>query len=274
MIDVTSKEATAQKMLITHGLLDPPADGAWGPQSRGALSAFQKIHGLTDTQGLLTAKALEQLESIAPPVLDLKDDLASKIVRYMKSKNYHVSLGPDRYNIVYLEGVSTDGTLNEDKPNEWNDLRMLIHVPADKPVVKAQWAATTEPGRKYTVTPVSPDGAFRIAFGQYKSWAVGIHKNDHEALVQVADIKGHRDKNKDYQRAGDKLITASMNIGINQHWGYDLANVDDGSAGCLVGQKKQEHRDFMKLVKSDPRYQVAHNYRFFTTVIYGRDILS
>lgn len=267
-------EKRAQEILIKHGLLDPPADGAWGPQSRGALTAFQNVHGFTETNGLLNVKSMEQLEQTGVPDLSFSNDLPSKIVKYIQSKNQYVSRGENRFNIVYLEGVGLDGKVNVDKPNEWNDLRMLIHIPNGKPLLKAQWAATTEPGRKYTETPQNLAGAFRIAFGQYKSWAVGTHKNDHEALVQVADIKGYRDKNKDYQRVGDALITATMAVGINQHWGYDLATVDDASAGCLVGKSIKGHREFMKFIKSDPRYKVAHNYKFITTVIYGKDILD
>ena len=48
-----------------------------------------------------------------------------------------------------------------------------------------------------------------------------------------------RDLNKDGQRTGDKRQTGEF--GINQHWGYDLPEVEKASAGCLVGQSKDGH---------------------------------
>ena len=53
-----------QKGLIAHGLLDPPADGVWGPQSAAALRYFQKQHGMPVT-GLTDESAIAALQ-VAP----------------------------------------------------------------------------------------------------------------------------------------------------------------------------------------------------------------
>jgi hypothetical protein len=74
-----------------------------------------------------------------------------------------------------------------------------------------------------------------------------------------------RDQNKDGRRAGDLRQTGEF--GLNQHWGYDLCEVDKASAGSLVGQSKDGHRQFMALVKSDPRYQADRKYIFTTTIL-------
>jgi|SRR5262245_15399865 len=75
----------------------------------------------------------------------------------------------------------------------------------------------------FTENPLNPGGAARIAFGQYKSWVVGIH-----------------------------------NI---------------ASAGCLVAQSHDEHKRYMALVKTDPRFQKASQaYVFMTAVIAGDDL--
>ena len=120
-------------------------------------------------------------------------------------------------------------------------------------------------------------GAARIAYGQYKSWSVGMHPRSspttaHEALVQVKDITVYRDLNEDFQRDGDKTFTGLF--GINQHWGYDMPknNIGNASAGCLVGRTKSGHREFMALVKADPRYIASRGFRFMTTVIPASDI--
>src|SRR6478752_3980819 len=81
-----------------------------------------------------------------------------------------------------------------------------------------------------------------------------------------------RDLNKDGQRTGDKRQTGEF--GINQHWGYDLPEVEKASAGCLVGQSKDGHRQFMALVKSDPRYQANRKFVFATAVLPESDVLT
>lgn len=202
--------------------------------------------------------------------------LAAKIINYMHSKNYVVFSGAKNYNIVYVEGMNEDGTLNNDVPNQFNDRRIIIEVIDGVPKIVNHWQATTEPGDYYTYHPMNPQGAARIAFGQYRAWAVGIHGNaePHEALIQVKPVTVCRDYNQDFKRTGDKLDTGFF--GINQHWGYDapLEDIKNASAGCLVGRRREGHREFMKIVKSDRRYQVYRNYIFYTTVIAGDDLIN
>jgi hypothetical protein len=153
----------------------------------------------------------------------------------------------------------------------------VIAIEDGKPKILFNVLATTEPGRFYTENPLNPEGAARIAFGQYKSWRVGIHKahtpTGHEALVQVAPLSVHRDLNKDGSRTGDK-IDAGSGFAINQHSGHnaDANNIGRASAGCLVGRSDAEHKDFMKLVKTDPRFKANSGYRFISTIIAGDDL--
>jgi hypothetical protein len=118
---------------------------------------------------------------------------------------------------------------------------------------------------------MNPKGAARIAFGQYRAWAVGRHGNSepHEALIQVGAVKVHRDYNKDFIRTDDCIEEGLF--GINQHYGYDLPRSDIGlaSAGCLVGRTRVGHRDFMRIIKSDRRYQENKNFIFTATIIPG-----
>jgi hypothetical protein len=200
-------------------------------------------------------------------------DLAHLVVAAMERKGYQVDRGPGEVNIVYVEGMNIDGTPNADEANKWNDLRLLIRFEGGAPKIIGEWAATTEPGRYYTDHPVNPLGAARIEFGQYKAWQVGIHHESHEALVQTGgEVTVCRDLNKDGQRDGDKKQTGEF--GINQHWGYDLPEVEKASAGCLVGQSKDGHRQFMALVKSDPRFQANRKYVFAAAILPESDVLT
>ena len=200
-------------------------------------------------------------------------DLAHLVVAAMERKGYQVDRGPGELNIVYVEGMNPDGTPNADEANKWNDLRLVIRFEGGVPKIVGEWAATTEPGRYWTENPMSPLGAARIEFGQYKSWQVGMHRNNHEALVQTGgEVTVCRDLNKDGQRTGDKRQTGEF--GINQHWGYDLPEVEKASAGCLVGQSKDGHRQFMALVKSDPRYQVNRKHVFAAAILPESEVLT
>lgn len=264
---LTNKEK--QESLIKWGVLEPPADGKWGKMSEGSLTKFKELYNLSSSsESQIESKLLEN-----PKPIDLsKNDFAAKIIKYMISKNYHISVGSKLYNIVYVEGCDEDGKCNDDKFNEWNDRRIVIEIyGSDRvPRIVGNWLATTEPGRKYTVNPMNPQGAFRIEFGQYIGcWQVGIHK-DHEALVQTGKVKGRRDKNKDGMRTGDPLVEGLY--GVNQHWGYDMKMVEGASAGCLVGQSKEGHREFMRLIKTDYRYLINKGYCFSATVIPGNEL--
>ena len=266
-----------QRALIWRGLLGGSADGKFGPISAEALREFQRRAGCKENGflGPETAKKLieEKLDESGNQLL-LGSDLASRMVAYMQRKGYQISTRRGEYSIIYVEGMNTDGTLNNDAPDQFNDWRLVLEVINGKPNIIDGWEATTEPGYYYTNNPMNPKGAARIAFGQYKAWQVGIHGNSepHEALIQRAPIKVFRDKNKDMVRTGDEVDEGLF--GVNQHWGYDYPrrSIRLASAGCLVGRYRVGHREFMKLVKQDRRYLLNNKYMFLTTVIAGTDL--
>lgn len=281
-----------QKVLIWFKLLDPPDDGKFYTISTAALLEFQRLMGLdnsdTGEPGFLGPKTAKLLIETSPddprlkPQVDLDaldNSLASRIIKYMSLKKYFIALRPKQYNIVYLEGMNTDGTLNQDLPDEFNDLRSVIEFVGGKAQFIGRWEATTEPGRWYTNNPISAyarkRGAARIEFGQYKAWQVGRHGNaePHEALVQRGTITVCRDLNKDMIRTGDRRDT-NNNFAINQHYGYDYPrkSIRKASAGCLVGRTRQGHKDFMAIIKQDRRYQKNHNYLFYTTIVPADDL--
>jgi hypothetical protein len=263
------------------GYLDPPADGVFGPVSHWALSEFCEINRLDASAGFTREIASSLLSPTVPlPTIAPTGTWFDKVVAYMKAQGYFICRHWECKNIVYLEGVDADGTLNDDAPNAFNDVRMVFSVGRDgRPqFADAVWEATTEPGEHWTIRPMNPKGAARIAFNQYKAWSVGTHRSSspqrHEALVQTAPVTVYRDLNQDYRRPGDQMDTGMF--GVNQHWGYDLPRGDLGSAsaGCLVGRTRDGHREFMALIKKDPRYKVSKGYRFVTTIMPGDKVLG
>jgi len=264
-----------QERLGALGLLDPPADGAFGPVSLWALGQFLRKAGTPGKPALDAEAARTLLAADADALFPVRtpDSLAGRIARAVRAGGHWLCRHPDAVNIVYVEGMDPDGAPNTDAPNVFNDLRLALRVNrAGTPEIVEAWEATSEPGRHYTlIERLDPRGAARIAFGQYKAWSVGTHMagrpSAHEALVQTAPIRVHRDLNADFERAGDEVFEGLF--GVNQHWGFDQARSDVGraSAGCLVGRTKAGHRAFMALCKADPRYVASNGYRFVTTVL-------
>ena len=200
--------------------------------------------------------------------------LASAIVRAMQTRDFKLFIDSGEINIVYVEGMDIDGTVNGDAPNKFNDLRCTIQFFGSEPKIIGAWEATTEPSKYWTEHRMNPAGAARIAFGQYTAWQTGVHRGNHEALVQRAPVMVYRDANEDFQRTGDRITTGLY--GINQHWGYDLPKNDLGrsSAGCLVGRSTVGHIQFMRQVKTDPRWRVDREFMFTTTILRESDVIA
>lgn len=180
-----------------------------------------------------------------------------KIIAWLENNKWRILAK----NLVYIEGMNPDGSLNNDAHNYFNDLRLIVR---ERGEIDGCWVATTEPGRYYTQNPMNKGGAARIAFGNYKdAWAIGKHHNQ-DALVQVGAITVHRDLNKDGFRVGDKLDTGNY-FGINQHTTSNApTEVGRWSAGCCVGQSPVGHAKFMQMCRDMGR-------RYFDTTIIAGD---
>lgn len=268
-----------QTRLAACGLLDPPADGFFGPVSEWALDTFRTLaFGELEGEGDLdrrTARALLHFDADRLAPLDTRgEDLAARLVRYMQRLGHWICRAPGAATIVYVEGMDDKGQFNDDEPDRFNDVRFVLSMDR-RPAIEGAWEATTEPGAHYTHNPMNPRGAARIAFGQHKAWTVGTHgvrsRDPHEALIQNAELRVHRDRNQDFERTGD-AVDIGAGFGLNQHWGFDnpRSRVGRASAGCLVGRTRRGHRDFMQLVKADPRYRASRAYRFQASVLDGR----
>ena len=193
----------------------------------------------------------------------------------MEAENYEIFRKSGEKNIIYIEGADKNGTINSDKSNHFNDLRLVFAFNhRGDAVIEGAWEGTTEPGYWYTDNPMNPDGAARIAFGQYRAWQIGIHgvSDPHEALVQVGLVRVHRDYNRDMVRTGDAIDKGYF--GINQHWGHDnpVDDIHTASAGCLVGRTRSGHRNFMELIRSDRRCIADPEFIFTTTIIPGNKL--
>lgn len=291
-----------QSRLCDLGILDPiikgdkntpfgptaKADGVIGPMTRNAIFEFCRIAGIEYVDKLLPVSLLKTLVGAQPDTflpLRLKSSpfdnnqtrLARRILRCMRDKGYWIARSPRAYNIVYVEGMDFLGQENADTFDQWNDRRIVIRVsPGGKPEMVINHQATTEPGKFYTFNPLNPQGAARIAFGQYKAWVDGLHQGEQPALVQRGEVRVHRDLDQNGKRSKNDPIDVGDWFGINQHSttpGFTPQLVGKYSAGCLVGQVYSDHLKFLSTVRKDFRYQLSKGYFFVTTVLAGDDPL-
>lgn len=202
--------------------------------------------------------------------------LALKLVAYMAARGYEIARAPGTINIIYLEGSEFDGTPNADRPDEWNDRRIVITFDTNSlPTIVHNSQATTEPGLSATMSPAARKrgGCARIAIGQHKAWRLGWHKQaSHTALVQVLPLPVHRDYNRDSKRTGDQVHVGLF--GINQHGtrpNIRPVKVGAWSEGCLVARYWQDHLRFIEWCQMDARYVVDPLFIFSATVIDGDD---
>jgi Putative peptidoglycan binding domain len=298
-----------QTRLSQLGLLDPivggsesepfkptaPSDGQAGPETRNALRAFTELlpGNLSIPDAAITPEQVQALNAAQPDSFlplnlhfNLGDDplikLAKKILTYMQAQGYWIARHPTACNIVYVEGMNGDGTLNRDELDGWNDRRMVIRIVQGEPQIWVNDQATTEPGRYYTNHPehFNQTGAARLAFGQYKAWQLGLHHGHQEALVQTGALRIHRDVNKDgfrYTRDQKDPIQIGTGNGINQH--STQANsapewINRYSAGCLVGRRLAWHHSFLELLRSDYRAVAHPKYTFMTALVAGSAVVG
>ena len=182
---------------------------------------------------------------------------------------------PGAVNILYLEGC-TAATLepNPDLPDLWNDTSLIIQFDASGLAYFAHKAeATSEPGLSATMSKRSArlGGVFRIAIGFHENkWRLGFHQRNthHPALVQVAPITGHRDRNRDGKRTADPLTQDVT--GLNQHGtrpNLRSVRVGEWSYACLVRRMWADHMEFYGMCANDPRGKADVNFTFSTTVV-------
>jgi hypothetical protein len=263
-----------QVRLHEAGLLDPPAVpwGLLGPATQWALREFCRIAGLGFEGTLSREAAAALLRPVIAPGLRPGGDLAGRVAAALLRRGDWICRHPDCVNIVYVEGLDEAGQRIPRRADAFDDLRLLLRITADgRPELAGAWTATTAPGRPATEEPAEPVGAPILRRGQYRAWVIGRTAIgtgfEQEALVQVAPLPVTRDANRDFHRDGDPAETGHYLI--DQHGALDApAEAAGGSAaGCLVGRAQAGHRDFMALLRRDPRWQVDNSHRFTTSLL-------
>jgi len=243
--------AEVQAQLTAAGLLDPPADRHFGPVSHWALSEFLVFWGLAGAKSVDMQVASALLQAEAAFALVPGEDLAGDVVRALQAAAHWICRHPRALNIVYVEDMGLDGAPGRDP--EYGDARLLLRIEdCGRPQLAGAWDGSIH---------AAGAGHVRIACGQYKAWSVGLHRDDapYEALVQTGRVEA---------LAGRGEPVRGL-LGLDQHCGEDLGRCGLGRtcAGGIVGRSKSGHREFMAMVRSDPRYLASKGYRFLSAVL-------
>lgn len=170
----------------------------------------------------------------------------TKIIKAMSANGMRLKAR----NVVYIGSCDTNGDLFPQKPDQWNDVRLIV---SDKGEVIFKQLATIRPGQYYMDNPMNAAGCALIAYGQHRdAWTFGVHgySNPHESLVQCANIRVHRVTDGSFSRAS-KPVVAGAECGINGHSTYRgySGGVGNWSAGCHVGLDFGLHQKFIRLMK-------------------------
>ncbi len=162
----------------------------------------------------------------------------------LRTLGYKVYTRPYEMNIV---GVRNKGII----PNRFDD---EIHVFFKTSPLKWEYhiyKATTDPGTFWLENPMEPQGTAILMQGQYAdAYAIGLHRGEYEALVQVKPVTVLRD----YQRtAYIDFFNGVRDTGL---FGIDIHRakaqgstlyVDRYSAGCQVFQNAEDFYAFMQM---------------------------
>jgi hypothetical protein len=197
--------------------------------------------------------------------------LAEKVVACCSERGYSLDKGTGEINLIGIEGMNPDGTPNQDAPNVFNDLIGCLIFENGQPKFKCLYVGTTEPGRYYTINKLNKNGAARLELGQQRCWQTGLHNGKYEALIQTgAPVIVRRDGNKDFSREGDVLDTGFFGVNIHHGGSNPVNDIGRYSAGCQVIRSTSDFAQFMRIVKSDPRWQANRAYIFKYTLLWGR----
>lgn len=189
---------------------------------------------------------------------DLKDIL--------NRKGYKLYTRPYELNIVGLRA-------NSKVPNRFDD---QIHVFYKSGPVQWEYHvfnATTDPGTYWLKNPLMEKGTAILAEGQYiNAYALGLHRGQYKALVEVGPVTVIRDYNRDavldfFNGSHDKGYH-----GINIHHASVSGTtkyVDKYSAGCQVFENIDDFNRFIALCEKHSR---SYGNRFTYTLLDFRTV--
>lgn len=187
--------------------------------------------------------------------------MLSRIRALLKHKGYDLFTRPYELNIVGLRNKSM-------KPNRFDDELHVFYKTNSLHWEYHVFNITTDPGTYWLANPMQPQGTAILAEGQNKNaYALGLHRGQYLALVQVKPITIMRDYDRNavldfYNGKKDRGL-----FGINIHRANRVGTtktVDRNSAGCQVFENASDFDVFIKLCE---KHRSKYGNQFTYTLI-------
>lgn len=178
-------------------------------------------------------------------------------------RGYRLLTRPFELNII---GVR----VNHSIPNVFNDSLNLLFTDNTGKEQLLTWQATTDPGVYWLKNPMNPQGTAVLKPGQYAgSHALGMHRGQYLALVQVRPVTVIRDYNRDgkadYNTGREETGLFGINIHRAQANGI-TRNIDSYSAGCQVFANALDFNIFLQLAEQHKQH---YGNNFTYTLLHG-----
>jgi hypothetical protein len=195
----------------------------------------------------------------------IKPSELNTLLTIMRNSGYEIKERPFELNIV---GVRTDNWT----PNSFDDFIFYFYKDDNGNWQGAKNPATTDPGTYWLKNPMSSQGTAILKKGQYKnSHAIGSHRNQYTALVQVSPVTTIRDYDRDNKLSYESLKATTGLYGINIHRAGSIGTtkvVDKYSAGCQVFS---DASDFAKFIEQAKKHKDLYGNLFNYTLIDERE---
>lgn len=168
----------------------------------------------------------------------------NKIKALLRMKHFKLFTRLNELNIVGLRSKSV-------VPNRFDDELHVFYK-----VTPLKWEyhvfkVTTDPGTYWLKNPMAPQGTAILAEGQYlNTWALGLHKGQYKALVQIKPLSVLRDYDRNAVLDFYNGKKFSGMFGIDIHRANKVGTtktVDRNSAGCQVFANASDFELFLKL---------------------------
>jgi hypothetical protein len=191
------------------------------------------------------------------------------IIGSAQKLGYNIDKRPNKLNII---GVRNSNATSQEK---FDDLIAYFTYDKNGNLVGKVVPGTTDPSTVFLKSPINVKGAAILKSGQYKdAYAIGLHRNQYEALEQVKPVTVIRDADR------NALInyfapTQTGLYGINIHKAQKGKNNEDiigtDSAGCQVFRNLTDYMDMMRMAQTSRK---NHGNSFTYTLIDQRDVLK
>ena len=191
------------------------------------------------------------------------------IIRSAEKLGYKIDKSPFKLNLI---GVRNSSAINQQNFDD----QIAYFYYDDKGRLNGKVApATTDPSTAWLKDPMNTKGAAVLKSGEYKdAYALGKHRNQYEALVQVKPVTVIRDNDRD-ALINYLASTQTGLFGINIHKSSKGKNNEDiigrDSAGCQVFRNIPDFMDMMRLAQVS---RSKHGNKFSYILIDERDTLK